>query len=424
MAFSQGFSHSHLDALSEKYGESFYIFDCDNFLGAYSRLLGAFRERYSNTNIAYSYKTNYLPRICSLVEKQGGYAETVSSMEIKLATDLGIEPNRIFYNGPYKERETISELLHAGGIVNADNFSDLNTIISLAQKMQSQVFRVGLRCNFPISDGVRSRFGFDVSGGDLRRAFDLVSKADNVKLSSLHCHFASRELRSWNLATSGMIEVLEGIGKAGRRNLEFVSLGGGLFGDMDPHLANQLNIKPPSFLEYAEVSAGVFSDYLSRVEQTFRPELLIEPGTALAANCLKFIAKVYDIKKVEEKFIATVAGSSFNITPTSREISLPMKVVCTKESLKKEGYVDLDIAGYTCIEQDYLYRGYSGKIGIGDYVIFDSAGSYSIVMKPPFILPNVPIIEIMRDGRSMELKRQETASDVFQGYKMKFDLVS
>nr|MZG79422.1 decarboxylase [Photobacterium lucens] len=59
--------------------------------------------------------------------------------------------------------------------------------------------------------------------------------------------------------------------------------------------------------------------------------------------------------------------------------------------------------------------GYTGRLFQGDFLIFNNVGSYSIVFKPPFILPNVPIIELT--GNSVELiKRQETVDDIFETF--------
>ena len=84
-----------------------------------------------------------------------------------------------------------------------------------------------------------------------------------------------------------------------------------------------------------------------------------------------------------------------------------------------EEFSNLDFAGYTCIEGDYLYKGYNGKLGINDLVVFDNVGSYSIVLKPPFILPNFPVIELKNVSRQT-VKRKETFDDLFQTYEFNF----
>ena len=81
----------------------------------------------------------------------------------------------------------------------------------------------------------------------------------------------------------------------------------------------------------------------------------------------------------------------------------------------KTEYSDLDIVGYTCIEGDVLQKNYSGKLAVGDFVVVRNCGSYSVVMKPPFIFPNVPIIDISGDGVEL-IKRAETFDDLFHTF--------
>ncbi len=84
----------------------------------------------------------------------------------------------------------------------------------------------------------------------------------------------------------------------------------------------------------------------------------------------------------------------------------------------KDIYQDVDFVGYTCIESDYLYRGFSGKLAVGDYVVFSNVGSYSLVLKPPFILPNFAVVEYDTRYGSIELVREnETFEDVFRTFK-------
>lgn len=55
---------------------------------------------------------------------------------------------------------------------------------------------------------------------------------------------------------------------------------------------------------------------------------------------------------------------------------------------EQKEYNDLDFVGFTCIEGDVLYHNYNGKLAQGDVIVISNCGSYSLVMKPPFILPN------------------------------------
>ena len=88
-----------INKLGIEYNEAFYIVDTQTFTNNYIKLKQAFQKYYSKTNIAYSYKTNYIPRFCSIVDKLGGYAEVVSSMEFELAKKIGVDYNKIYFNG-------------------------------------------------------------------------------------------------------------------------------------------------------------------------------------------------------------------------------------------------------------------------------------------------------------------------------------
>ena len=91
-----------IDKLTEDYGSPLYIFHSAEFEKTYLKLLHTFRSMYLKYNIAYSYKTNYTPKICQLVKRLGGLAEVVSDMEYRLAKKLGYGNKDIVYNGPIK----------------------------------------------------------------------------------------------------------------------------------------------------------------------------------------------------------------------------------------------------------------------------------------------------------------------------------
>ncbi len=52
---------------------------------------------------------------------------------------------------------------------------------------------------------------------------------------------------------------------------------------------------------------------------------------------------------------------------------------------------------------------------MGDIVVFGNVGSYSIVLKPPFILPNFPVLDIT-GGKTEVIKKQESFDDLFHTF--------
>ena len=74
-----------IEELRSEYGDAFYLLDSVRFRANYKELKDAFLSVYPKFNIAYSYKTNYTPKLVQIVDRLGGYAEVVSDDEYELA---------------------------------------------------------------------------------------------------------------------------------------------------------------------------------------------------------------------------------------------------------------------------------------------------------------------------------------------------
>ncbi len=66
-----------------------------------------------------------------------------------------------------------------------------------------------------------------------------------------------------------------------------------------------------------------FAEYLK--DKSVKPELIIEPGSAVVGDCMKFVGTVKTIKNVRGKYIATVLGSQKNISMSG--VNPPMQVI-------------------------------------------------------------------------------------------------
>lgn len=388
----------------------FYLFDEVGFVDNYKALSDAMRKYYPNYQIGYSYKTNYTPYVCNLVKSLGGYAEVVSDMELTLALKLGYRSDNIIYNGPCKGPEMLSHLLD-GGILNIDNQHEAQEIVKIAETYPTKLFKVGLRINTDIGAGFISRFGIDSDNGDLQDTIDILKSAGNIKISGLHMHVSrARYLSAWQKRIDNIISIAD-------RYLDdipdYIDLGSGMFADMEQYLSNQFDIDVPSYDDYAKVVAGAMAKRYGKSSK--KPILITEPGTTVVSRYFSLFTTVKAIKSVKGRRIAIVDMDIHNAGETCIMMKLPYTVFKTGKG--NETGIDCEIAGFTCLEQDIIYKDFPESLRVGDIIQLRNVGGYSIVYKPPFIQPQCAVLCIDSNGQVVKIKREETFEDIFKTFK-------
>ena len=112
-------------------------------------------------------------------------------------------------------------------------------------------------------------------------------------------------------------------------------------------------------------------------------------------------------------------GSLLDISASAKFKNLPAKLVFSNSNIKKETGNTI-ISGYTCIESDILSESFKYRLSVGDIIKYDNVGSYSIVMKPPFILPASEVFALKFDQLEL-IKNKEDADYIFQNFIIKQD---
>ena len=407
------FSWEVLRKLDTEYGDAFFYVDVDAFESNFREFVGEFRKFYPNTKIGYSYKTNYLPRLCHRVLAMGGYAEVVSRMEYELARRVGVPPGQIIFNGPYKTADDLRCALLAGAVCNLDGITELEVVEQIAAEAPKKAINVGLRCNIDIGSGSISRFGLDVEGAEFQLALERIRLLENCTLGGFHFHASGGgSLESYALRTKKILQLCAEHfhGTAPR----FIDLGGGYFSKMSSALRRQFADPVPAYEDYARVVA---TQVAAMYPASAGPELIVEPGLALTADVMTFVARIMSVKEVRSRTVALASGSIHNIKPTLHGKTMPMTIVGPAEATARKNYTAIDIVGYTCMEHDVLFEKYSGPVAAGDYALFTNVGAYTIVMKPPFIRPAPPVITYDRGSGQFEvLRRGEQLADIFATY--------
>ena len=396
--------------LIKEYGSPLYVFHDAEFIENYEHLCRAMREYYPNYNPGYSYKTNYTPHICKLVKRFGGYAEVVSDMELWVALQCGYENSKIIYNGPCKGK-MLEEHLLKGGILNIDNEAEAERVVLFAQQHSEKTFKVNIRITARIDIGFVSRFGIDASSETMERVVTLLKKQNNVKLVGLHMHVSrARFLSAWQERIDQILEAadryIDGVP-------EFIDLGSGMFADMEGYLKDQFTIDVPSYEDYAKVVAGTMAKHYA--DSDIKPMLVTEPGTTVVSRYMSLVTTITGIKEIAGRNIAICDCDIHE----AGETAMMMKVPYTHIKIGKgqASKTPIDITGFTCLEQDTLFKDFPDEVRVGDVIEFRNVGGYSVVYKPPFIQPCCAMVAIQEDGTVEEIKRKETFEDIFQTYR-------
>lgn len=399
------YSDKIVEQLKKSYGLPLYVFDEAGFIENYRKLESAMRSLYRKYRIAYSFKTNYTPYICSLINHSGGYAEVVSEMEYAIAKRIGFDDSRILFNGPEKTEEAAAAFLN-GCMIHADSLDELRCFCRIAEQNPAQSFKIGLRIHLDIANGFVSRFGMDAD--DAAKAFQIVTGVRNLSIVGLHCHISRcRNKDAWRKRTEIMLSLSDRLFDG---TPDYLDLGSGMFGSMAPEFAEQFG-EIPSYEDYAEVTAGLLADHY---REDSCPVLFTEPGTTLINRFVDCIAEVRSIKRVDGHCFAVLNASEHNLGETCLLKKLPIQVVPGGE--EQQWYEQLPLTGYTCLEQDVLYPSYTGWLAKGDYVVFGNTGGYSNVLKPPFIRPNCAMVVRKSDGSYDLIKRAESLDDLLGTY--------
>ncbi len=358
-----------------------YTFDRAALYNNISRLGKAFTSLYTNFQIAYSFKTNYLQQICEDVG-MNCMAEVVSPYEYSYAQALGYLPECIVYNGVIPDPEEKFELARAGGYVNVDNIEEYQALSRLAGELHKPIC-LGVRVNFDVGNGLCSRFGVDINGEEFKTLMEEIRQDEFVKLRGFHCHIGtSRQAIYWKRKVDTMIWLAKEYGAA------YLDLGGGMFGKMPAALAGQFSDYVGEFDEYAEVVARTMKDAFPDE----RVKLILEPGTALVGNTFELEAHVVNIKNVRGKTYVTLDCTSNHIGMLCECREITYRVVPTGDG-DVVHVEDATLAGSTCLEYDYIRQHFTDDIRVGDTIIFENVGAYSISASRQFIVPRLAVLD-------------------------------
>jgi carboxynorspermidine decarboxylase len=328
-------------------------------------------KRQSGVRILYSIKSLPLSRVLQEARPFVDGFSVSSLFEARLAQEVLQKKGSVHLTTPGIRPDEIDAL---GSYCTHIAFNSLNQFRRFAPALSGKISG-GLRINPKLSNLNDERFDPCRPHSKLGVAIeDLENLESWESIEGLHIHTSFSATAYTTLtATLQKIEACLG-GKLGR--LEWINFGGGyLYGQIADH-------QP-------------FIDAVKRLETRYGLQVHIEPGKAIVGNAGHLIATVLDIFVSDGKTVA-ILDTSVNHHPEVFEYQRRPDL----DEHAPEGIYAAILAGCTCLAGDLFgeYR-FNAPLGIGDKVVFNNVGAYSLIKANRFNGYNLPDVYIAEGGK-------------------------
>ena len=399
-----------VDELVKTYGSPLFVFSEKTMVDRCRELRDLVSVRYPRVRLAWSYKTNYLDAICKVFHREGSWAEVVSEFEYDKAVHLGVSPEKIHFNGPFKPEDALRKALGNGSMVHIDHFDELILAEKVAESLAT-VPKVALRLNL-MTDGTPawSRFGFNLESGQARDAVRRLQAGGRLTLAGLHCHLGTfiQEPDVYRQSAEKLAGFANHLLEEYDIKLDFIDLGGGIASRSTLH-AQYLpgDQATPPFSRYAESIA----DGLSTLNYPARemPTLVLETGRALVDESGYCISTVLANKRLPDKRRAIVVDAGVNILFTSfwyKHDVLPAQAFFgTPEPTVIYGPLCMNI---DVVRDTLMFP----PMKPGDRLVFKDVGAYNVTQWMQFITYRPAVVLVAPDGKHALMRRAENLQTI------------
>ncbi|WP_161969701.1 diaminopimelate decarboxylase family protein [Candidatus Methanodesulfokora washburnensis] len=352
--------------IAEEYGTPVYVISKRAIVESYNEFVTIAGKYFRNFLVAYSYKANRNPFVCSVFKDLGALADVVSGIELNVAKKVGLPGERIIFNSPYKTGEEIKESMELGIMsLNIDSLEELERVKRISHNIRGSL-NVGVRIRPEIRAPIPPQFGLDLESA--KKAVRKI-KEYGFNFSQIHAHIGTQitDLVLWNKFSEFMRKAADDI----EREIEVpaINMGGGYPLKRTPKLFDE---ETPSLENIMRSIREGLDDY--------NKTLIFEPGRILVGPSAILLTRVVS-KKISRdgKPILIVDSSVYSVNTA---FYLKHEVI----SVDREGrLVETDIYGCSCSATDALRIGCMlPPVREGDLLAIMDCGAYSFYLDPEF----------------------------------------
>ncbi|MEO7364034.1 MAG: type III PLP-dependent enzyme [Candidatus Saccharimonadales bacterium] len=332
-----------------------------------------FTGLFDNSEIYYALKANSDPKVLTYLDSLGCGFEAASGYEVSILLDLGVEPTKIVYGTSIKPASHIKQCFEAGvHRFAADSREEIEKLAANApgSKIYIRTIVDDAGSVFMMSE----RFG---ATADTVKDLVLYAKHLGLKTYGISFYVGSQATRvdMWSRGIRRVRPIIEELYEEGVM-LEALNIGGGFPVRYDNHK------QPPKLHDI------VVSTHNALHTLPYMPKIIMEPGRGIVASSTVLVAEVIARNDRAGKPWLCLDAGIYNALYESmiHQGATGFPVYPLNPPTEEFATMKFTLAGPTGDSLDIIARDIElpAYTNVGDRLLFENAGAYSIAMASRF----------------------------------------
>lgn len=399
-----------VEEIVAKYDSPVMIFSETAIRNKYREMKTALQKYYPNSEISWSYKTNYLQAISSILHQEGAKPEVVSIMEYDMAKGLGQSGSDIIFNGPSKRKADLEQAVTDGASIHIDHLDELVLLESVAEQLGITP-RVAIRVNMDIGVYPQwQRFGFNYENGEAMRTLQRIVTGGKLQIVGIHTHIGTflLEASAYYFSAKALLELAMQLKDKFGIVVEYIDLGGGFASKNTLH--NQYTpgeFASPNPEQYFAAIGRAFNEAQFTREEN--PKLIMETGRILVSEAGYCVSSVIGKKDLPTGQKAVILDAGVNMLITAWWYNLNIKPAQPLSGTSRNTIfygplcMNIDVIKPDCVFPDIQYN---------DRVVIHPVGAYNVTQWMQFIEYRPNVVLITETGDVELIREREHLDDI------------
>ncbi|WP_024803088.1 diaminopimelate decarboxylase [Nocardia sp. BMG51109] len=374
----------------------------------------AYRRHFPEAEIIYAAKALLTKSVAGWITGEGLSIDVCSGGELAIALAAGIDPRRIVLHGSGKPFAELEAAVAAGvGRIVIDSLTEITLLSALVSRTQQVLLRlspdIDVHGHPAVKTGVADqKFGFPLGSAEADEAIERVLRQPALDLVGFHCHLGSQ------------IHNPDHYGEAVRRLVAEMARVRDEFGAMPTQLdlggghavAYRSGDAEMNLYELADIIEDALDAACAR-NRFPRPRISLEPGRAIVARAGVTLYRVMTIKHIEGGRTFVIVDGGMNDNPRVALYGARYDAVVANRH-PTGPQMTATVAGRYCEAGDILAADVRlpADLRPGEIIAVPCTGAYHHSLASSYNGVGRPPLIGVREGRSRELVRRETAADL------------